>query len=283
MDKITYGLEEVYVHPIVYDRKTKVYTYGEPIEWPSAVSVTLPKNGSIKKIYADNGIWYTIEANQGYTGGNFVFYSIPEDIETKIMGKLKVNGVIVEDSNTVTKECCVTAKFKGDESDKRIVLYRCKFDRSEVTAKTKEEEIEAQQYTIPVEVMPRENDGIVKASARLLDAPDIYNNWNDTIFEPPVPDIISFKSAVNSDGSAYVMDKTQNTFELKSDKADDKVSVSLGNGNLTAEIKNGESECPGGVITYQSGENNITVTVKHTPTSTENVYTFKVTYTASSS
>lgn len=283
MDKITYGLEDVHALPITYNESTKTYEYGEPIEWPSARSLTLPKNGSVSKFYADNKTWTTIETNQGYTGGSIAFYSIPDKIKSDIFGEIKVNGVFVEDSSSTTKEFALTAKFKGDESDKRIILYRCKCDRHDISQKTKEESIEPQEYSIPVEVMPRENDGFVKAAARLIDAPDIYNNWNTKIYEPPIPELITFKNAMGADGKPFVFDRAVNKATgLTVTKAEDTISVSCGNGNLTYTIKNGTDEVTEGAITYAEGKNIITVEVANKEKTASATYTFEITYTAAS-
>lgn len=280
MDKINYGLKNVKVAPVKYDSATKKYTFGTMIDWPGAESMTLPKNGSVNKFYADDSTWYSVETNQGYTGCSLNVYTMPEEIKTKIYKEIKVAGTLTENSAAVTAECAVFAQFAGDESDKRIVLFRCKFDRADEGSESKQENINPKTFAVPFEVMPRENDGFVKSSARLADAPDIYNNWFTSPFEPPVPSLVTFSKALGADGKPFVFDPAVTENILTASEASDTIKVTCDNGNLTAVVKKGDQTITDGKITYTSGANDITVEVKsgegdNAPTA---VYNFKVTY-----
>ena len=66
MNKVKFGLSNVHIAPLTYDG-TK-YTYSEIIKIPGAVSLSLEPSGDSNDFYADNVIYFSSTANQGYEG-----------------------------------------------------------------------------------------------------------------------------------------------------------------------------------------------------------------------
>ena len=61
-NKVRFGLSDVAIAPITAEG------YGAPVPVPGAVSLTTDPDGSSEKFYADNGAYYVVVTNNGYTG-----------------------------------------------------------------------------------------------------------------------------------------------------------------------------------------------------------------------
>ena len=62
-NKVQYGLKNVYYATVTVG--TSTVTYGSPVAWPGAVSLSLSAEGDINDFYADNVKYFTAVANNG--------------------------------------------------------------------------------------------------------------------------------------------------------------------------------------------------------------------------
>ena len=114
-NKVKFGLKNVHVWPITNEDSEKV-EYGEVINVPGAVELTLDASGDSMEFYADDTIYYSQYANNGYEG-SLTIALIPEDFEVKIMDNLKdKNGAIVENKNAKPKNYAMAFEFDGDKN-----------------------------------------------------------------------------------------------------------------------------------------------------------------------
>lgn len=163
-NKITYGVSNVHVWPITATSDAGVPTYGTKIKMPGATEVSLEAEGEIVKIYGDNIVYYSTEANNGYSG-DIILLNIPEAFLTDVLGQVADdNGVLFEDASATSKEFAIAFEFEGDVSKRRHILYRCAAGRPQIASQTKEDNIEANTCQISIEAMPRLDNSLVKAS-----------------------------------------------------------------------------------------------------------------------
>ena len=181
-NKIKYGIKNVY-YAIATDDGTGTLTYGTPVAWKGAVSLSLDAQGDTNTFYADNIAYFTSNANNGYQG-DFECALIPDSFKTAVLGEEEdqTTGIFVEKANVPTVEFALLFQFEGDESATRHCLYRCVASRPAVNGSTKEESIEPQTESITLTAMPRISDDIVKS--RCPSTASAYANWFSAVVEP---------------------------------------------------------------------------------------------------
>ena len=84
-NKVKYGLKNVYFAKATIDPSTQTATYGTPIRWPGAVSLSMDAEGESTKFRADNVDYWVGQSNNGYSG-DFESALIPDAFRTEILG-----------------------------------------------------------------------------------------------------------------------------------------------------------------------------------------------------
>ena len=183
-NKIKYGIQNVY-YAVATDDGTGTLTYGTPIAWKGAVSLSLDAQGDMNTFYADNIAYFTSAANNGYQG-DFESALIPDTFRTDVMGEtLDAKGFYVEKSDQKAKEFALLFQFEGDDKATRHCLYRCVASRPATNGSTKEESIEPQTETIQITAMPRISDHLVKARCPYTaSTSSSYQTWFSAVTEP---------------------------------------------------------------------------------------------------
>ncbi len=183
-NKIKYGISKCY-YAVATDDGTGTLTYATPVAWPGAVSLSLDAQGDQSPFYADNIVYFTTTANNGYQG-DFETALIPDSFRADVLGEtLDTNGFYVEKSNVTTKEFALLFQFEGDQNATRHCLYRCVASRPQVNGSTKEEAIEPQTETIQITAMPRINDELVKSRCPYTaSTSSAYATWFSAVQEP---------------------------------------------------------------------------------------------------
>ena len=182
-NKVKYGLKNVYYATVTVG--TNSVSYGTPVAWPGAVSLSLDAEGDTNDFYADNVKYFTAIANNGYSG-DFESALIPETFKTDIMGEVAgtgaKSGMIYEDATVQPKAFALMFQFEGDANATRHVLYNCKMTRPSIEGATTEDGIEVQTETGEITAAPRAFDSIVKASCAST-AATAYTNWFTAVQE----------------------------------------------------------------------------------------------------
>lgn len=180
-NKVQYGLRNVYYATVTVG--TNTVTYGAPVAWPGAVSLSLSAEGDTNDFYADNIKYFTAIANNGYSG-EFESAMIPDSFKTSIMGETvgtgSKAGVYYEDAMVAPKAFALLFQFEGDENATRHVLYNCKMTRPDIESSTTEDGIEVQTVSGELTAVPRAFDNIVKASCANT-ASTAYTSWFTTV------------------------------------------------------------------------------------------------------
>lgn len=183
-NKVKFGISRCYyaVATIAADGSA---TYATPKAIPGAVSLSLDQQGETNKFYADNIVYYTSVANNGYEG-DLEVAKLNDDFLKDILGYTEdANGVLFENAGAPVVHFALMFQFEGDAHARRHVLYNCTCNRPSVSGATKEESVEPQTETVTITATSVYNPGfdmdIVKASVTPTETTQ-YNGWNSAVY-----------------------------------------------------------------------------------------------------
>ena len=181
-NKIKYGISKCY-YAVATDDGTGTLSYGNPVALPGAVSISAEAQGDSNNFFADNIIYFSSTANNGYQG-DLELALLPDSFRTDVLGETldAQKGFYIEKANAPTVEFALLFQFEGDESATRHCFYRCTASRPATSGSTKEESIEPQTESITITAMPRINDQLVKS--RCPSTASAYANWFTAVTEP---------------------------------------------------------------------------------------------------
>ena len=184
-NKIRYGICNC-TYATATITSTGTATYGSPVPLPGAVSISLSAEGDTSPFYADNIIYYTSVANNGYSG-ELELAKIPDAFLTDCLGYTSdSNGVLIEDAGASPVHFALMFQFEGDVNQKRTVLYNCVASRPEIASSTKADSIEPNTESIPITATTIYNSAlsknIVKASCTSTET-TAYNSWLSAVYQ----------------------------------------------------------------------------------------------------
>lgn len=185
-NKIKYGIKNVY-YAVATISSTGAATYASPKALAGAVSISLDAQGDTTKFYADNIVYFTTVANNGYEG-DLELAKVPDDFLTDCLGFIRdASGVLVEDAGATPAHFALMFQFEGDVNAKRTVLYNCVASRPTISGSTKEESIEPQTESISLTATTVYNavldKDLVKASCTSTSASAAYNGWLSAVYQ----------------------------------------------------------------------------------------------------
>ena len=183
-NKVKYGLKNVH-YAVATIATNGTATYGSPVAWPGAVNLSLDAEGDTSKFYADNIVYYTSVANNGYEG-DLEVAKLTDDFLKDILGyTADANGILFENAGAPVVHFALMFQFEGDAHARRHVLYNCTCNRPSVSGTTKEESIEPQTETVTITATSVFHPGydldIVKASVTPTETTQ-YNGWNSAVY-----------------------------------------------------------------------------------------------------
>ena len=161
--------------------------WGIPVHIPGAVRWTPTAQGQESTFYADNGPYFVITANNGYTG-ELEMALVPKAILAEMLGwEIDDNGMLVEISNATPKRFAMMGQIEGDAANGRFVYYDCQAARPSKEQKTKGETVEPNTDVLKLTVFPIEIDGreMVKGDLELSATNTaVYNGFFDAVYTP---------------------------------------------------------------------------------------------------
>ena len=187
-NKVKFGLQNVYWAKITEwgedpDGNKTVPVYGTSVHLPGAVSLSIDANGEAENFYADNGVYYVINNNAGYTGDLEIALIITE-FATEILGEiLDNNGVLVEKNDDELAQFALMFEFLGDKHHIRHVLYCCSASRPKTESATTEENTEVKTDTLSLKASALPS-GLVKCKTTESTTDSVYNNWFKVPYSP---------------------------------------------------------------------------------------------------
>ena len=97
-NKVKFGLKNCHYAKATLDPDTNEVTFATPAAIPGAVNLSLDPEGDTEPFYADDMVYYTTVANNGYSG-DLEIALIPDSFRKDILKETEdTNGVMIEDS-----------------------------------------------------------------------------------------------------------------------------------------------------------------------------------------
>lgn len=181
-NKIKFGLRSVHYATITISSGT--ITYGTPVALPGAVTLSLSQAGEKNDFYADDMIYFSQAANNGYTG-TLELADLPASFKEDILKQtVDTKSVYIEDADQIPANFALGFEIQGDEKGRRTWLYNCSVSRPNIDAQTKEASITPNTVTLDLTVMPRETDRAIKAE--LEDSTSThtdYASWFSAVYD----------------------------------------------------------------------------------------------------
>lgn len=185
-NKVQYGFRNVYYSVITENGNT--ITYGTPTkmsdEGAGGISVALSPVGDQSDTYADDIIWFSNTANQGYEG-DLVLTRITDSFKKDVLGMTEdINGALVENADAVFNKFALGFEVQGNEKPTRTWYYYCSVARPNEEANTKEASVTPVNRTLTLKVMPRPTDMNVKTSmTKTALNEDAFDGFFDQVYE----------------------------------------------------------------------------------------------------
>jgi phi13 family phage major tail protein len=193
-NKVKFGLNKVHYAKITSYDEEGVPTFAKPVRIPGAVSLSIDAEGEASNFYADDGVYYVINNNSGYTG-DLEIALVPLEFATDILGeKLDEKGVLTETNTAEVSQFALLFEFSGDKNKIRHCLFCCSASRPATESATTEESTEVKTEKLSLKATPLPT-GLVKSKTTESTTDAVYNNW----FKMPYnPDTIVKSSAKSS-------------------------------------------------------------------------------------
>lgn len=180
-NKVMFGLEKVHVA-----FKT-TEGYDTPIAVPGAVNLALTAEGDSSTFYADNIAYFSMTANNGYTG-DLEMALVPDSVLAEMLGwEIDDNGMLVEVADGIQKEFALLFEVKGNVKNKRYVYYNCKASRPAPEHSTKTESTDPNTQTLALTISPVEigDKLVVKGGLELSDTNKTeFDAFFEAVLEP---------------------------------------------------------------------------------------------------
>lgn len=155
-NKVKFGIKNCY-YSVITENDNGTVTYGTPVRFPGAVSLSLDASGGEpEKFYADDIVYYQSSgSNDGYEG-DFEVARVIDAFHTDVLGDIADdNGMMVEDADAISKKFALIVQFSGDKHNTRHVLYNCTASRPNFGSATIEDTATPQTETITITAIPQ--------------------------------------------------------------------------------------------------------------------------------
>lgn len=184
-NKVKYNLRNVHYAPITADAEGDGFpTYGTPVKWPGAVSLSMEAQGSIKKFHADGITYWQGATNNGYEG-DLEMALVPDQFRQDCLGEElhETDKVFLEKATAKTTPFALMFEFEGDATETRHVLYNCTATRPSIDGKTTEDEVEPNTEKLTISAAALAN-GYVKGRTGAETPDEVVKAWYEKVYIP---------------------------------------------------------------------------------------------------
>lgn len=185
-NKVTFGLRDVHI-AFFDDQAAEQPAWKTPIRIPGAVRWTPTAVGEATNFYADNQLYFSYTANNGYTG-ELELANVPDEVLAEMLGwEIDDNGTIIEIADAMPKHFALLGQVQGDKRNRRFVYYDCVAARPAKERTTQSESITPATDVLNITISPIEINGkiVVKGDIELNDTnADVYNSFFASVYTP---------------------------------------------------------------------------------------------------
>ena len=184
-NKVRYNLKNVHYAPITAEAEGNGFpTYGTPVPWPGAVSLSLDQQGSISKFHADGIVYWQDATNNGYEG-DLEMALILDQFRQDCLGEElhETDQVFLENATAKTTPFALMFEFDGDATKIRHVLYNCTATRPSVEGSTTEDSKSPVKEKLTISAAALDN-GYVKARTGPDTPAEVVNAWYKKVYIP---------------------------------------------------------------------------------------------------
>lgn len=186
-NKIKFGLKNVY-YAVATIAADGTATYGNPVAFPGAVSLSMDPQGEPTPFYADNIAYWVSAGNGGYSG-DLEIARVIDSFKKDVLGYITdAKSVLVEDMGAEAVHFALLFQFEGDVKATKHVMYNCTATRPSASGSTKEDVITPETESITITATSIYNSSlqkdIVKAEANEGTDSTTYAGWYTAVYLP---------------------------------------------------------------------------------------------------
>lgn len=189
---IKYGISMLHYAPITAVSDVGVPTYGTPVPFPGAISISLSAQGERRQLSADNVVYFEAWSNGGYEGDVNVAL-IPQDFRSVCLNEkedaAEGSPTVYETTELITQSFALLFQMETDIGPMRVVLYNCTASRPQIATQTVDGEsgLDPSQSTetFTISAKGRRDNKLVRCKTK-IEAKDseVFQNWFQSVYVP---------------------------------------------------------------------------------------------------
>lgn len=184
--KVTFGLRSCYVAKLTIgvdeSTGTETYTYGTPIRWLGAVSLTMDAATEESTFAADDNPRYWSAWNNSGRTGTLEIASVPQAVRTAIFrDTVDANGVLVE-SDEEPYPFALIWEQQTDKLPERFVLYNCMASKPGMGSSTKTNQTTPNTRSISLTARLRNGKPMSASTTQNVNA-ETFAGWFSQVYE----------------------------------------------------------------------------------------------------
>lgn len=189
-NKVKFGLKRV-AFAIATIAEDGSATYGEPITFPGARTLSMEPQGAGEPWYADDGVYYYNSAPASRQG-DLEMARIIDTFKRQVLGYITdANGILLEDMNPAEVHFALLFETMNDRRPRRYVLYNCMATAPTVGSATNEGSKEPQTETSTIMstgiYVASHDKWFDHAETTPRTDPEAYANWFNSVQLPGAP------------------------------------------------------------------------------------------------